>query len=311
MRKKLVALFLVFFFAGAAPVAGEQVVDRIVAEVNGEMITLYELEQKAKPILERFQNKQDGGLSEAQKKEVLKRVLQNMIDNMLLQQEAERLEMEIEDSKVRDRIRDIKNQRDWDDERFEQMLAKEGLERGEFEEKLQEDMVRQRLVNAMVRRKVVVTEEEIQGYYDENQDEFSQEKKVELRLLVVPSREKAETLRQRIVEGELDFAQAAREFSQGPAAEQGGDLGWVQWDDLASKWKDVLRSTDQGSITKPFPLQGQTALLYLEQVQDGEAQPLSAVRDTIAEQLRGPKFEKQLDTYLQRLRDKAVIDIRL
>ena len=311
MRKKLVVLFLVFFFVGAAPAAGDQVVDRVVAVVNGEIITLFELEQKAQPILERFRNEQKGNLSETQGKEVRKRVLQNMIDNMLLQQEAERLEMEIEDSKIRERIRDIKNQRNWDDERLAQMLAKEGLEREEFEDNLREDMLRRRLVNAMVRRKLVVTEEEIQNYYDEHQDEFSQEKKVYLRLLVVPSRKKAETLRQRIVEGELDFAQAAREFSQGPAAEQGGDLGWVQWDDLASKWKDVLRSTDQGSITKPFPLQGQTALLYLEQMQEGEAQPLSAVRDTIAEQLRGPKFEKQLDTYLQRLRDKAVIDIRL
>lgn len=311
MRKKLVVLFLVFFFAGAVPVAGEQVVDRIVAVVNGEIITLFELEQKAKPVFERFRNEQEGGLSETQKKEVYERVLQNMIDNMLLQQEAKRLEMEIEDSKVRDRIRDIKNQRGWDDERLAQMLAKEGLEREEFEENLRTDMMRRRLVNAMVRRKLVVTEEEIQAYYDENQDEFSQEKKVELRLLVVPSREQAETLRQRIAEGELDFAQAAREFSQGPAAKQGGDLGWVQWADLASKWKEVLRSTDQGSMTNPFPLQGQTAVLYLEQTQEGQVQPLSAVRDTIAEQLRGPKFEQQLDTYLQRLRDKAVIDIRL
>lgn len=311
MRKKLLVLVLALVFCSAVPATGEQVVDRIVAVVNGEIITLFELNQKADPVVERFRSQQPGSLTEDRIEEIKKRVLQTMVDNMLLRQEAERLEMEIEDAEVQDRIEEMKTQRGWDDERLDQMLANEGLDRSSFEKNIREDLMRRRLVGAMVRRKVVVTNEEIQTFYKDNQEQFAQEKKVDLRLLAVPSADKAKQLRQRIADGDLDFAQAARQFSQGPAAGQGGDLGWVKWADLAPQWKEVLRSTSPGSMTEPFSLQGQTAILYLEDMQKGQVQPLSAVRDRIADTLRGPKFEKQLETYLQRLRDKAVVDIRL
>jgi len=305
------AVFLgLFLTLSAAPARGE-VVDRIVAVVNGEVITLFELNQRLKPYLERFRGKDIGREEKETILQMKKDVLDKMIEDILIKQQAEEYGIEVTDMEVKNRIRQIKNRNQMTEEGLRQELKRQGMTMEEFSSKIREDILKHRLISAMVKRKVVVTDEGIKEYYKEHKGDFSQEKKVKLNLILLPDSVKAEEIFDKIEQDELSFEEAAAEYSVGPQPEDGGDLGYVDWASMNADFKEALEDKDKGDVTPPFEFKDKTALLKVSDFQSGETKPLSEVKDEISDQIYKDKFSRQYDEYLSQLREKAVIDIRL
>jgi len=112
-------------------------------------------------------------------------------------------------------------------------------------------------------------------------------------------------------DGTISFDQAARQYSRGPGAAQGGDIGVLAWNDLAGAWRSALEGLEVGRMSPLFSVQDQPALLKLLDEKAGEVKPLPEVQDQIREKLMQPRLEARYDEYLDRLRDQSVIDIRL
>jgi peptidyl-prolyl cis-trans isomerase SurA len=234
-----------------------------------------------------------------------------MVNDLLLKQEAERFEISVSDVEVENRIDQIRQQRDLSQEDFEKLLDRQGMTLVEYKDRIREDIKKNRVLSSMVRQKVVVTEQEMQEYYQNNLDAYTKPKSVHLRLLLLQDRRELRTLRDRIRSGELSFPQAAREHSQGPGADQGGDLGRMDWADLAKNWKEALKNVTAHETSDIFPLQGQFALLYVEKIHSGGTRPLEEVRDQIRDRIYARKLEDRYQEYIQSLRSKAVVDVRL
>ncbi len=293
----------------AAPGHAAQLVDKIVAVVNGDIITLRELEISVQAA--RTSMNLPKSLPEEKERELYRQVLESKIDEILLEEEAERLEIEVSDVEIENQLRQMRKKMGLTQDQFLQQLSEQGLTLADYRDKMAQDILKHRLISAMVRRKVIVTDEEIEAYYQEHMDKYTQERQVELDLIVLPPDADAEAVRQSLVSGQHDFASVARELSVGPGAEAGGRLGVFAWKDMASNWKDALEGVEKGGVSEPFPVEGRTALLRATTVADGQAVGLSEVRDEIFRELQGPKMEALYNEYIQKLRDKAVIDIRL
>lgn len=314
IKKIAAAVFAVYLglilTMGPAP-AKSEVVDRIVAVVNGELITLFELNQRVKPYLERFRGKE---LGQKEKETILKMkkdVLNKMIEDILIKQRAEEYGIEVTDMEVQNRIRRIKNRNGMAEEEFRKELKRQGMSMEEFSQKIRGDILKHRLISAMVKRKVVVTDEEIKEYYKKHKADFSREKKVKLNLILFPDSVNAKEIFEKIKQGKISFAKAAAEYSVGPQPDEAGDLGNVEWSSMNADFKEALKNKKAGDITPPFEFKDKAALLKVRDIQSGETKPLSEVKDKISDQIYKKKFSRQYEEYLSQLREKAVIDIRL
>lgn len=320
----------------AAPAAATEVLDRIVAVVNGEMITLSELNKNLELVLA---NKEiSGGVDsqDADVQQMRRQVLNKMINDILLEKEAERYQIEVSDNDVQDYLDRFMQQNNLSTQEFVGYLNQQGMTLEEYKSTIKKNLVRDRLITAMVRRKVLVTDEEIQQYYDAHKYELASGVTAtlgaepggqQLSLIVFDDAKKAQAVRQQILGGDISFEQAARQNSVGPAADQGGDLGRINIPDLVPEMQAVARNLPAGQVSEPFTLSGKTAIIKLTSVSDagsssqatgqaagqaaGQAPPLDQVRDQIRAILEEPKMEEVFSEYTQRLRDKAVIDIKL
>jgi len=300
-----------FFLISVSPAQTGELVNRIVAVVNGDIITLFELNEKVKPLLDRFKGREIGEREKAAILKIKENLLNNMIEDLLLRQEVEKYGIEISDVEVENQIQEFKNENNLNEEEFLKQLRLEKMTREEFAEKISQDILKHRLLSFMVRRKVVVTKEEIEECFKANKQDFALDKKVHLRLIVLGTGNSAALIKKRIEDQELSFAEAADIYSQGPGAGNGGDIGLLSWKDLAKEWRQALSGVCAGQITEPFVVRGHEALLLLESMESGREQPLDKARDEIQKKIYREKLEAGFNEYMDTLRANAVIDIKL
>lgn len=314
LPSRLAALALtlsILCLSAASPAPAAEVVDRIVAVVNGQIVTLFELNGNLKPFLERFRGKQ---LSDDEKRAIAgmrKQLLDKMVEDILITQEVTKMKLTTTDVEVENAVDNFRKKNGLTKDDFDKQLKLEGLTREEFSESIRKDILKHRLLGFMVRRKVVVSDEEARAFYDAHSGDFTSDKTVALSAILLPSGQDGAALRRRIEKGEIGFADAANLYSKGPGVGQGGSLGTLAWADLAEDWRLALSGVPRGGITEPFPFRDFTALLRVDELQAGDVRPFEDVKDEIIDRLFQKQVEERYDEFMDKLRSEAVIEIKL
>ncbi|MFW5970906.1 MAG: SurA N-terminal domain-containing protein [Desulfovermiculus sp.] len=302
-------LVVCVFICLLAGVGSAKLVNRIVAVVNGEAITLHDLKKEVEQGGSNVNQMNSEDINKSE--DMQSQVLEAMINDTLLEQEAERFEIQVSDEEVQGQIDQIQQENGLSQAEFEQAVKDQGMSMDEYRQALREEIKKRKLLSNMVHQKVVVADDEVQEFYQQNQEDYGQPQTVRLRLIVHPDQAKLEEVREAIVSGETSFAQAADDVSQGPGAGQGGDLGELRWEDLRSEWRDVVSSLNPKEVSQVFSLQDNYALLYLEEYTDRNTEVTESAKKDIQEQLYSKKLENRYKEYMEGLREKAVIDVRL
>jgi peptidyl-prolyl cis-trans isomerase SurA len=303
-------LCCLILFASSNTALARTLVNKVAAVVNGEVVTLYELDRQSREMLggaspDRLNAKQRAAFEASKKK-----LLGQIINDILLRQEVEKYGIEVADVEVDAQIREFMQARGIGEEGFKEILTRELMTREEFAEDIRRDIQKHRLLGLMVRRKVVVTEEEIRESYEEVGGTL-QDGLLRLSLIMLPKGESAADLKQRIEEGEISFEAAADEFSIGPGKGEGGDLGQLEWDDLAPTWQKALERISVGEMSNPFTLRGHRALLLLKSADAKAKQPFDEVREDIRNEIYRRKLEGRFKEYMSSLRENAIIEEKL
>ena len=310
MGKALVAHVVMAVCLLAALPAKSQVADRIVAVVNGEIITLFDLNRRFEPIMRQVEGRTLSAADEDRLKAMKRQLLDRMIVDILFMQEAERLGLKASDVDVEDQIRAVLQDNRLTEDQFREQLAQEGITRAQYVSELRKEMTVNRLISTMVHNKIAVSDDEVNEYFKANMRRLGSGRTVELQLILLPPGEDGAALRQRILRKELDFAEAARLYSRGPGAQEGGNIGSFAFDQLAPAWRTALQDVSPGDISAPFDLSGGSALLKLVGETTGDT-PGSDVAERIRETLAKPKYDEVYSNYIERLRSRAIIDIRM
>lgn len=314
----------------AAPAGAAELVDRVVAVVNGKLITLFDVNTKVVDVVQRTQ-----GVAlkpgDPRVDELQRQMLDNMITEMLIEDEAARLKINVSETEIDTQIDELKKKNSLSQQQLVAELAKEGLTLKQFRQRIRDDSMRKRLLGFMVHRKVLVTEDEIRDYYEKNKGNLPTAKSLlgpkvsgSISFIMVPSKKQADELRAKINSGAMSFADAAKKFSIGPGRDQGGDLGDVQAKDLAAPLRDALKAAPAGQVSEPVMLDGKAVLLMQRSDKAAPAQPAPApvaaapaggsyegAREQIQELLYKQKFDKIFQEYIENLRSKAVIEVKL
>ena len=307
----VLTLIPVYSFAAEQNLTERIILNKIAAVVNGEIITLHELRQHAGAEMARAGINPSDPSSRRYVDQVMSKVLSAMIENILLRQEAERLQIKVSDSDVDNEVRKLAQRNQLSMKDFEARIIAQGGTLDLLKERVRHNILSQRIIAIQIARKSVVTEEEIKTYYEQNQDSFKAERSVDVSLIIFAPSAKYDDIHQRIVNGSLSFENAAREFSEGPSPNSGGNLGMIKWEDLAAPFKEQVVRLKDGEISPIFEANARVCLIKLNSSTSGRNMTLEEAMPEIEQILREPRLEERFAEYTEQLRNRAVIDIRL
>ena len=215
------------------------------------------------------------------------------------------------DSEVENEIQQIMSRNKLTPQEFQRQLQLQRMTEKDFRERLRSGLLRNRLLANMVGRKVIVTKEEIADYYNAHKQSFMNNQRVRFAIIVYPPTENVERQAARIRGGKASFEQVAREVSVGPRAQEGGDVGFADWNSLDPAWQDMLSLLHPGEVSGILEinngLKGQLKLLEME---SGDGQTLEEASPQIERILREPKLQERFREYSEQLRKRAVVEIR-
>ena len=315
---RYLALTVFLLIAATTPSWGE-IVDRVIAVVNDDVITQYELENTVELILKRYGQSIPPGDRERLAAEARKALLDRLIDDLLLRQEAKRLGITIRDEEVNLTIQDSLKRRKMTTEELQQALIKEGSSYDKYRESTRSDLIKMRIIQREIRPRVSVTNEEIGSFYQEHRGEYEGKLRVRLLMIALPvpgdnpvvkeeQRIKAQTALQRIRAGE-PFEALANEFTPGPAR-TGGDIGYVEKGSINPAIEEVAFSLKPGEISDVIETpQGFFIIRALDR-RGGGSLTAKATREDVEERIYRDKVEKKFAEWTVEKRQKAHIEIR-
>lgn len=306
MRKLWLACILVLALLPTS--VGAVQVGKIAAVVNGKAITMFDLQRAAASELRKI-NPNDTKAVDA----VMRKVLDSMIMDILVQQEAARLKIKVSPSEVDARIADIMKSSRLTKQQFEAALARDGLSVAQLRKNIERQILGQRVLGVTVGRRTVVTPEEVAAYYEKHKDTLYDREGLHMAMLVYHPNAPANQAAQQIKNKQLTFAAACAKYSVLQNRDRGGDEGKIDWQRLNPELSERLQKMKPGTVSDIFMIRGFRAQIYLFKPGVTEYKPMTLQQATpmITEILRMPKSKDRYEDYSTQLKKKAVIDIRL
>jgi peptidyl-prolyl cis-trans isomerase SurA len=298
----------------AATSARAEIVERIVAKVNGDIITLSEFQTRQ--LQEAQASRVEPDNLQAFLRDNNARILNEAIDDLLLYQRAADTGLKLPPSALNQMIEDIKKEHKIaSEEQFQEQLAREGMTLDELKRNMERSILRQQVLRRDLESKVMVTDAEVRAEYDANQARLSQPATVSLREILVKGDDDATAaqaiaLVERARAGE-DFAALARSSSAASTRASGGDLGKLARGELNADLEKVAFALPAGSVSDPIRSADGWRILKVEEKSEASVTAFDSVKDNLRRALTDRKMGKEMDGYLVGLREKAAIEVRV
>lgn len=316
MKNKVTCCFLWLLMIFLVGSVYAEVDNRIVAIVNNDIITYYELEKGLKGLNLPSQ-------AAANRSEIQKQLLFQMIDHKLVDMQVKKLGLQVMAEEIDKALNRIKQEQGWNSpEEFNAALAKQGLTEKEFKEKIKDQILRFKLITREIGSKVIISKERIQEYYQKNKDQFQRTEGVHLAHILLRTGEdtspeelaaqkkKAQEIWERLKKGE-DFAELARTFSQDASAAQGGDLGVFKLTEIDASLREAIAPLKPGEISPVIQSPQGLQIVKLIDRQEGKAFTLDEVKDRIQDHLYQAEIDQRFNQWLQQLKDRSYIQVLL
>ncbi len=308
--------------AQTAPTTDEargMVLDRVVASVNDEALTLSEVQEEGQPVIRRIFQDFVGVERERRVGEVEQRLVNDLIDRRLLYQIAKKEGMLPSTAEVQGAIDELKrNNNAPDDAQFRALLKAEGLTIEQVRRSIGERLAIGRLLARQVRSSIIIGEEEITKYYQTNQDNYRRTPEAEIHhaLFVIGADQDEAKVRALVEEaltkirGGADFVETARQYVGNPGS-AGADLLTVRRGELAPEIEAVAFGLSPGDVSSPVRTPAGFHLIKVEKVRAEPVAPLTEVRDAVRDRLFQEKFETKRKEYVAGLRAQSSIQVFL
>lgn len=303
--------------------------NEVAAVVNGEEITMQELDQFAgtqnmvmtlyrqNPEFTQVLLQTEAGqdvITEFQKVK-----LDQLISQKLLAQEAKKREITLSEEEkteiFNNQLEGIKQQNNLDDTQLEEALKQQGIEsidayRERFFQVNQESLLINKL-QENVQGEVEVTEEEMKEYYDNNKSDFETKEQVQASHILLEDKEAAEEVMTELQEGG-DFAELAKEYSTGPSADKGGELGYISRDqNIAQEFKEAVFDLESGEMSQIVETEYGFHIIKATDKKEADVKSYEEAKEQIKQQLQNQKGQQIWDEFVRELRDEAEIEKKL
>jgi peptidyl-prolyl cis-trans isomerase SurA len=320
------------------PAAGkdETVVEEIVARVNNSIVTREDLRRSREQMMQEVRQQQSGGDTNAAITEREKNLLRDLIDQQLLVQKGTDLGLSVDTELVK-RLDDLRKEMKAESiDDLEKIAQQQGVSFEDFKQNMKNNLMTQKVISSEVGGRIQFTREEIQKFYEDHKKEFDLPERIRLAEILIPAappsqakddkgnplpptdptpeqvaaaKAKADEAMAKLKAG-TKWQDVAKQYSSGPTAQEGGDLGFFKRGVLDKSLEDKTFALKEGTTTDVVRTkQGFVILKVLEHSPAG-VPPLNKMENRIQEVLYYQKIDPALRQYLTKLREDAYIDIK-
>lgn len=303
------SLLLVLTAFSGSPAKAE-VVDRIVAIVNEEIVTLKDVQ--------RFVEVKEKGKFSSVNDYVLgmqlKDKLDALIETMLITQQAAKMKIEVGDREVQGVIDNIKKQNLISDTQLKEQLKSEGIGYKDFAEGIRKSLLRSRVLARMVAPELFLDDSRLKDFYQQHINDYK-ETEFKLQHILISGQRKDSSARAQeayklLLEGKT-FESVARDYSDDPSAAQGGNIGIMKQEDLLPELKDALSLLLPGAFSHTVRSPYGFHILKLLEAKKVQALPFETVKDKIRERLVQTESERRYKEYVQKLRASSYVEVKI
>ena len=319
-KRILIGRLLLCLVLVGPSIASAAVVEQLIVVINGEPYTLSSLNSYAKSKMGRsFPN---GSLDQINATD--REVLEQFITDKLLESEVREAGISITDADVNQYIDQVKKNNRLSDDDLKTALAREGQTVASYKVSVKTEMEKSEIIDRQVKRKVTITDEDVERYYKANPNKYRSDARARIRhiLLTLPERAapdrvqavmaEGKELYERVKAGE-DFATLAKQYSQGAGQADGGDIGWIKRGTLIPGLEEVaFEKLQVGQVSEPFRTSMGVHIVKLEAREAGNVLPLATVAPRIKEELLNKALEERFARWMKTdLRRKHRVDIKI
>jgi len=316
MKKKAMILMFLLILKAVAFLGGEEVIEEIIAVVNEDIITRSVYEEQHKLLYQMLRSQLEGEAFNTQYNMMKKSLLESMIREMLLLQEARGKGFDVTEN-LKITIENIKKENNMEtDGQLKRELERQGIVFETWKKQMEEDLLKRMLIFSEVDRKIVIEDSEIVNYYKLHPEEFTEPPEYKLRAIYLSLdgrsedelRLKREEISRKLSAGE-EIAALAALYSEGPGKESQGDLGRFKKGELERILEQAVEKLNVGEVSPWLETKNGWYLLRLEEKKESRLKSFEEVKKDIENKLFMERKEKKIDEFLKKLKEKSYIKI--
>lgn len=302
--------------AAAAPAARAEIVEEIVASVNGQIITRSELLQRENTVIAQLSSRLVGDDLERQTEQARRTLLTDMIREVILLQRAEILGLELE-KVFQQALTQLKEQQGIKtQEELDEVLKEEGISKDELKETLLRYNVPDIMVNLEVREKIAVTDPEVAEHFEKNREQYRTEESFAIQEIVLTQENRTPQeladLAAKVMEESragTPFNELVVKYSQAPSRFNDGKIGPLKRGDLAPELEAAALALKPGEVSEPRATRAGYHIVRLESYTAPKEPSLEEARPKIVSALKQQRFAEAIEKYFKMLHETNRIKI--
>ncbi len=302
---------LIFLFFIAISAFGSEVLERIVAIVNEDIITLSDIKKVDLNIKIALSARFQGKELEEKVEEARKTLLEDLIQRKLLLAKAKEDGMDVE-SETKMVIENILKENNLSSEKeLEEIMKNEGINYNAWKEELKNNLLQQKVIRKYVDSNISVDNAEMLDYYRKHSEEFKEPEEVKLKGIFLEDKEGVEEKMKKIEE-ELknkSFEDVASIYSEGPEKERRGELGKFKKGEMEKNLENHVFSMKVGDLSPWIKTSKGYYILKLEEKKEAKLKSFEEARDEILDKIIETKREPLLKKFFEELKAKSYIKI--
>ncbi len=282
-----------------------QVVDRVVASVDGEPITLHDVKvysaANGSPIPDD---------SDPRAPDMIRRGLRELVKEKCLESETKSFEGQVEEDQVDKFIDNVREKNGLSEEQFKQQLLASGTSYEDFRKRARLELEKMMMLEKDVRSKIQVSDSEVKAYYDAHPEEFTVKTEryrlAQILIAVAPNAPpadiaaamaKAKQVHKRAIAGE-DFGQLAAQFSDDESKSKGGELGYFAPEEVLDEIKAAVAGLKPGEVSNVIQTSHGFHIIKLEDHELPGVKPQAVVSEEIRDKLIDAKSKDSFSEWL-------------
>ncbi|MBW2739461.1 MAG: peptidylprolyl isomerase [Deltaproteobacteria bacterium] len=294
----------------------EPSIDKI-AIVNGSVITSEEFNREISQVKQRI-SQQGQKISPEQLEHIRNEILDNLINLELLFQESRNKGIKVEKEAIDSEIKSLK-QKFPNNTEFEKLLGELNLSESALKLKIEKGIAIQKLIETQVADKIKISDEESKIFYDSNPDRFKQPEQIKASHILIKvepgadeikkseARQKIKNIQQKLNKGE-NFAALAKEFSEGPSKNNGGDLGYFQRGQMVKPFEDAAFALKTEEVSDIVETQFGYHIIKVADKTPEKTIAYENIKENLAQHLKQEKTNQEVKIYIQKLSEKSKIE---
>ena len=322
MKTKSLFIFAVLSYLLLSSTSTAKVVDRIVAKVNDDIITLSDLKKNISIMQELNENEFNKKVLSKTFKSEKEKVLNKMIEEKLHLQYAKKQHIVPSKGEIDNTIEEIKKNNNFTDDLLEMMLKREDLTLEKYRTKLKERIAISKAINMGVKSRIKVNEKEVISYYNKNKKNFLKPEAIKVRhilFLVDDKMNRKEAKKQKkkamhvleLSKRGDNFEELAKIHSEGPSRDTGGDLGWIKKGEMIPSFEKTAFALIKGDISNLVKTKFGYHIIKVEDKKKPTIKTLDEARDEVQKILFKEKFDTRYNTWMAELKKKSFIEVFL